>query len=100
MDSEMIWDILEFPDFEYYPARSDMNEYGPGSLSQAQTGWAIHKKLLNTWVWQSLLGNTQNHGHVYNPIGTRISNVNLFSRCVVVKQALFKENFSFHDNFI
>ena len=35
----MIWHILKFPNFEYYPANSSMAqppfEYGPASLSQA-----------------------------------------------------------------
>ncbi len=28
MDSETIWDILKFPNFEYYPASCAILEYG------------------------------------------------------------------------
>ncbi len=28
MDSEMIWEILKFPNFEYYPADCAILEYG------------------------------------------------------------------------
>ena len=31
MDSEMLWDILKFPNFEYYPASCSILEYGAGN---------------------------------------------------------------------
>ncbi len=31
MDSEMIWDILKLPNFEYYPAGCAILEYGADS---------------------------------------------------------------------
>ncbi len=65
MDSEILWEILKFPNFEYYPAGCAILEYGTALWvwpSQFETGTAIFMMALFLYIWW-----------YFSPIGSKFS---------------------------
>ena len=64
MDSEIIWDILKFPNFEYHPASLSMGHSQKGCIIIGEAGFYSERLSLTLTGWARLkrLDNTQNLG--------------------------------------